>query len=220
MSEDQTTIAEKLTSIYEEVKSIPKSGYSDYGDYSYFTEPDLFETLRPLFSEHGLAVIPSVENQDVTVLENGKFLTTVTMEWTIIDSDNGAQITLKSQGQGYDSTDKGGYAAITGATKYFLAKLALATTGDDPDAAVHDDVPSNNNSQSSGKAATEGQADFLADLIWELDEEDFDKVLSKLEEASGLAPETISGSRDEIEEIIMELVPIDVASNFIDKLKG
>lgn len=206
-------LAEKLTKIYEEVDTIPKSGYSDYGGYEYVTEPDLMERIRPLFAEHGIAVFPSVAEQSIRNL-NDKVLTEVVMEFTIIDTDSGEEITLKSQGQGYDSTDKGGYKAITGAVKYFLSKLVLATTGDDPEGTAHEEETGG----SSEKMASKKQAEFLADLLFKLDDETFTGILDDIEEQAGLEPETIPADEEGMIEVMQELVPSSVASTYIDEL--
>ena len=60
-------------------------------------------------------------------------VTTVPLQFTVIDSDSGESITGTVYGRGEDPTDKGVYKAYTGGQKYFLQKLFLLSTGDDPE---------------------------------------------------------------------------------------
>lgn len=158
-------LTEVLSGLYNEIESVPKSGYNDFNNYSYVTEPDLVNLIRPKLAEQGIFIYPSVVSQEVMPV-NDKLLTLVDMEFTISDSETGESFVCHAQGQGYDNMDKGVYKAITGATKYFLYKLFLIAAGDDPE---------QNNTFDKGKGQNGGnkfgtgkpsekQVEFLLDL--------------------------------------------------------
>lgn len=130
-------LALKLARILGEVGKVPKSGHNAFHKYDYVTENDLVYAVRDKLSAAGVFVFSSVEEQRVeTIKDEDKsfFLTTVTTLHTFIDGDSGDSFSVRSQGQGSDSGDKGGYKAITGAMKYFLYKCFMIPTGDDPEA--------------------------------------------------------------------------------------
>lgn len=132
----KANLAKKLVKILGELQTIKKSGRNDHQGYQYTTESDLLEVIRPRLVEQGVFVFSSVESQEVTPIEDGNkktIITSVTTVHTFVDSESGAEFSVKSQGQGADKQDKGVYKAITGATKYFLWKNFLMETGDDPE---------------------------------------------------------------------------------------
>lgn len=161
-------LAEKLASVLAEVGSIPKSGRNAHHKYDYITEADLTHHIRPLLAKEGVFIFTSVES-----LERDAKMTTVWLKWTITDGHD--KMELLGVGQG-NTTDKGAYAAITGAQKYMLYKNFLVTTGDDPEsfkdpATSRDEgvrgeparsTPRNGRSVSK---ATDAQKDFLAKLM-------------------------------------------------------
>jgi hypothetical protein len=59
------------------------------------------------------------------------YLTTVTLDVTLVDGESGDMMTTTWIGQGLDNSDKGYYKAYTGAIKYFLLKTFLISTGDE-----------------------------------------------------------------------------------------
>lgn len=124
----KANLAKKLVTILGEMQTVKKSGKNSHQGYQYTTEADLLEVIRPKLVEQGIFVFSSVESQ--SRVDN---ITEVTMIHTFMDSETGAEFTVKSQGQGADKQDKGVYKAITGATKYFLWKNFMIETGDDPE---------------------------------------------------------------------------------------
>lgn len=130
-------LAAKLARILGEVGKVPKSGHNSFHNYDYVTENDLVYAVRAKLAEAGVFVFTSNESQHVEICEDkdGKkfFLTTVTTAHTFVDGESGEQFTVRSQGQGSDNGDKGGYKAMTGAMKYFLYKCFMIPTGDDPE---------------------------------------------------------------------------------------
>lgn len=122
----------KMTKAAEELKNIPKNGFNDFHKYSYVREEDVLATAKPVLLRNGLFVtFTTIEERRET--QGNSDITTVMLEFTITDIDTGEQLMSKVPGQGTDKGDKGVYKAITGATKYFLTKMFLISTGEDPE---------------------------------------------------------------------------------------
>ncbi|WP_066639212.1 ERF family protein [Desulfolucanica intricata] len=128
MSQPSKAIYAKLAKVMSMVERVPKNGYNKYHNYSYTTETDLSESIRPILIECGLAFFSSVEEQE----RNGEF-TKVKMKFVLADNESGEILESYYYGEGQDKGDKGLYKAYTGATKYFLMKTFLIPTGDDPE---------------------------------------------------------------------------------------
>ena len=128
----------KLSRLIGKAKYVQKTGKNTFHNYKYATEADFLALVKPLLEEFNLAVVASQENVTREELEPTKggrrqWLTTVQMNFKLIDGDTGYCETLTSYGTGIDSEDKGLYKAITGCVKYFISKLFLIETGDDPE---------------------------------------------------------------------------------------
>jgi hypothetical protein len=128
----------KLARILKEINSVPKTGYNSFHQYDYITSDDLMNAIRTKLADAGIFVMTSVESQSIreVVAESStnpdkakrSFLTEVSLLHTFIDGESGDSFSVKSQGQGADVADKGGYKAITGAMKYFVYKCFLIAT--------------------------------------------------------------------------------------------
>lgn len=123
-----------LHNVMREVNYVQKSGENDFHGYTYATEADVLERLRPAMLRQGLVLVPSV--QQVSAIDQyGN--TTVSVHYTlahisgavwpqpIIAAGCGGDMNKKGVG------DKGLYKALTGANKYLLFKLFQIETGDD-----------------------------------------------------------------------------------------
>jgi hypothetical protein len=131
-------LAAKLAAIMKEIGKVPKTGHNSFFNYDYVTENDLVYAVRQKLADSGIFIFSSVESQTATIIKDegtGKqsLLTTVCTLHTFVDGESGQSFSVKSQGQGSDIGDKGGYKAITGAMKYFLYKCFMIPTGDDPE---------------------------------------------------------------------------------------
>ncbi|MCE5333304.1 MAG: ERF family protein [Desulfobacteraceae bacterium] len=123
------TLAGKLAGIIGEVGWVQKRGRNEHFKYDYVTEADLADTIRPLMAKYGVGVAFSV--LDATELPNS--ITQVKIQYVLMDADSGEREETTCFGRGQDKADKGVYKAITGATKYWLYKTFLVSTGDDPE---------------------------------------------------------------------------------------
>jgi hypothetical protein len=118
----------KLSKIMGKLDTIGKSGYNEHHKYAYVMEADILEHVRSSLADNNIFVFSSV----LSSTKEGD-LTTVLMEYTLVDGDSGESVKVQAAGQGADRQDKGIYKAITGANKYFLLKNFMLPTGDDPE---------------------------------------------------------------------------------------
>lgn len=150
-------LAFKLAKILGEIGKVEKTGHNAFHNYDYVTENDLVYAVRDKLSAAGIFVFTSTETQGHELLTSadGKqsLLTTVTTLYTFVDGESGETFSVKSQGQGSDNGDKGGYKAITGAMKYFLYKCFMIPTGDDPEGDEKTDQRAASGPVSSNKSA-------------------------------------------------------------------
>lgn len=130
-------ITAALHAVMSDVAYVQRNSRNDFHNYSYASEADLLDKLRPSMLKHGLILIPSVA--EVTPVDaHGN--TTVRMEYTLAHKDGdvwphkiGAAGTGNDRAKNGNVGDKGTYKAITGANKYLLFKLFQIETGDDPE---------------------------------------------------------------------------------------
>lgn len=136
-------LAKKLAQVLADVHRVPKNGRNDFHRYDYVYESDLVDHIRDKLAEQGVAIFPSVTDHSVEEMQDARnkvsYLTTVTLDITLVDGESGDMMTTTWVGQGMDNGDKGYYKAYTGAIKYFLMKTFLISTGDDPE---HEEAPS------------------------------------------------------------------------------
>jgi len=130
--------AAKISKLIGAAKYVQKSGFNSFHKYKYATEADFLALVKPMLAEEKIAVLASTEQvtrEEVEPTFKGRrqWLTTVKMNFKIIDGETGYSETLTAFGDGIDSEDKGLYKAITGCVKYFISKLFLIETGDDPE---------------------------------------------------------------------------------------
>jgi len=126
----ETSIGFKLCKVLAEIHSIPKEGFNPHFNYKYVTEDTLTERIRPLLAKHGLCLVFGSK----ILPPPGEHRTQVACTFHLLDVD-GNELITEVVGEGKDTKhqDKALYKAYTGATKYWLYKTFLVTTGDDPE---------------------------------------------------------------------------------------
>ncbi len=137
---DPTTMGWKLSKVMGEIHTIPKEGYNEHFKYNYVKEDTLTEHIRPLLAKWGLSLVfGAVKIEDLATGDDRGTWTRVWCRFTLMDCD-GHKMDVLCPGEGTDARhpDKALYKAMTGATKYFLYKTFLVSTGDDPE---RDDDP-------------------------------------------------------------------------------
>ena len=136
---DPTTMGWKLAQVLGEIHTIPKEGLNDHYGYKYVLEDTLTNQIRPILAKWGLSLVFGAEKIEDLDGQGQGYWTRVWCRFTLFDSD-GHEFSTLCPGEGTDSKhpDKAMYKAMTGATKYFLYKTFLVSTGDEPE---RDDSP-------------------------------------------------------------------------------
>ena len=161
------TLIKKLSKVMAEIERIPKNGTNEFHKYKYVTESDMVDALRGKLAEAGIMIIPSVEKTTthlgaIQTRNGAQSLIDIEMTFTIYDSESDQQIVAKWSGQGSDSGDKGVYKAMTGAVKYFLMKMFLVSTGDDPEG---EKTPHTTANKPTTPKATKEQQEAVVSLV-------------------------------------------------------
>lgn len=147
---DPTSMGWKLAKVLGEIHTIPKEGYNPHFDYKYVREDTLTEVIRPLLSKWGISLVfGCVKVEDLATGDDRGTWTRIWCKFTLMDCD-GNKMSVLCPGEGTDAKhpDKALYKAMTGATKYFLYKTFLVSTGDDPE---RDDDPSSTTPPKGGR---------------------------------------------------------------------
>lgn len=133
------TLYQKLVEVMTEIGRVEKRGYNDFHKYAYVMESDLMEAVRQRLADRNVLLIPAVES-----VQHDDTLTTAVMRFTFVDAESGEKHEVQWAGTGDDKGDKGLYKAFTGAEKYFLMKMFLISTGDDPEGDTRTDKRADN----------------------------------------------------------------------------
>lgn len=136
---DLTPIIKAIARVRDECGHIDKDGFNDFHKYKYVSEAALASAVRPLLKEHGLVIIPSVALEPAPYIDDTG-VTHMVMEFTLAHESGVVwpdKIRVFASGNDRDSKgkhgDKGAYKANTGGYKYFLNRLFMVDTGDDPE---------------------------------------------------------------------------------------
>lgn len=121
-------IGTKILKVMEAIKSVAKDGTNSFHKYKYATDAAIVGTIRKELIKNKLICIP----KQLSCIVSGE-MTTLEIEYTMLDIDSGEAIVTKVFGQGKDSGDKGVYKASTGGEKYFYLKTFAIPTDDDPE---------------------------------------------------------------------------------------
>lgn len=133
---ESNPLAIKIARIAAQIAKVPKDGHNSFHHYDYATDTAIVEAVREYMNPEHVAIFPSLVTGSVKMQpigEKGEMLTTLEMQFKVIDGDSGVFELCNYPGAGTDKLDKGVYKAVTGATKYFLQKLFNIPTGDDPE---------------------------------------------------------------------------------------
>lgn len=132
-----TNIYQKMLLVMSEVRHVPKRGRNQYHGYDYATEADIVDHVRDLMAKARLIMLPmiieSTEESSISTKQGTQRLIRVTINFRLADVDTGEVIGSSIIAEGCDSGDKALYKAYAAATKYWLMKLFLVPTGDDPE---------------------------------------------------------------------------------------
>ena len=139
-------VYKKLLEIQAAVKGLAKDKKAF--NYEYVTGDKVLGFIRPLMSEKGLLLLPSVTDVKTEVIQyeaydkvakglvaKTEILYVVSMDMTWVDSTDGDSVTEKWAGSGMNAFDKGFGSALTYGERYYLLKtFHIPTDKDDVDA--------------------------------------------------------------------------------------
>ena len=131
-------LAVKIAKVMAAVSHVEKKGTNSAQNYKFAAEGDVLAQLRPAMIEHGLVWIPGITSTGVSHQVQGKNgmreILKADLTIDLIDTETGYSFTTHWTGLGEGGDDKAVNKAATSALKYFLLKLFMVPTGDDPDA--------------------------------------------------------------------------------------
>ncbi|XID75709.1 ERF family protein [Alkanindiges sp. WGS2144] len=143
--------------------------------YAFRGIDDVYNTLSPLLSEHGLVIIPRCMERHESQRQSGPktlYFVVVKMEFDFVCAEDGSKHTACTYGEAMDSGDKATNKAMSIAYKYACFQtFAIPTEGDnDPDATIHAPAPHRKPSQKPVKQnvqaneSTKTLPNILADI--------------------------------------------------------
>ena len=133
------SLFQKLLCIQKSIDSIIKDGKNQSDKYDFASDESVLDRFRPLMDEHGLLLIPRIENANIhegaTRSGTARYLTELTFSMVWHDVESGEELMIPWYAQGVDlAGEKGVGKAATYAEKYFLLKFFhVPTRKDDPD---------------------------------------------------------------------------------------
>ena len=124
---------------------ITKDRFNGQGSgYKFRGIDDVYNTIAPLLSKHGLCILPRVLSRqcDEPQSKSGGalFYVTVEVEFDFVAAEDGSKHTVKTFGEAMDSGDKATNKAMSAAYKYAAFQaFSIPTEGDnDADGHTHD----------------------------------------------------------------------------------
>ena len=140
---DVKSLAKKVVEIMAEIEPLTKDGYNAAHDYKYTYQAQVLDMVRKLLVEKGIAIFPNVVSSEILPDKSrgGMNITKVIIDYTLVDSESGEFATLRWDGQGADTTDKGIYKAYTGTNKYFMLQTFGIPMIDDVDSSSPENDP-------------------------------------------------------------------------------
>ena len=134
MSKEKISLYNKIHEVMQMVSHIEKDAKNAHQGYAYSSDANITATVRTAMLKVGLVMhLGQTKTGDVIQTPKGGNVVQITQEYVLCCITSGESITCSVPGQGYDSTDKGVYKALTGAKKYFLLQTFCIPTGDDPE---------------------------------------------------------------------------------------
>ncbi|MEK3851245.1 ERF family protein [Paenibacillus sp. FSL R7-0340] len=131
MSEEvKLNLFQKISAVMRDVEYLSKDDKVEFGNTKYkaISEEKVTATVRASLIKHGLIVLPI---KQVHTKEGN--LSTVDVDYKIIDIDTGDHEIIVSSGTGADTQDKGVGKAMTYSYKYLFLRTFAIPTGEDPD---------------------------------------------------------------------------------------
>ena len=136
------TLAQKILEIQDKVGVVKKQGKfgSEMGGANYLRIEDAVVAVNKLLTAQKLILtgtlvsterVPHERVDKTGNLNKSGYISSVLMKWTLLDTESEAFQTWTFPGDGYDSTDKGIYKAMTGCRKYAIINIFNLPIGND-----------------------------------------------------------------------------------------
>lgn len=147
------TLAQKIVEIALSIDRIEKDKvFPGQGRWTYASAENVLSTVRGEFLSRGVLVLGSERDSSdrprTTRQGDETTVTTVHIQFTLLDAESNERIELDWLGRGEDAADRGVGKALTNAIKTFMRQQLMLPWGDDPEA---DDADG-----SSGYGGSEG----------------------------------------------------------------
>lgn len=136
------TLAQKILEIQDKVGVVAKKGKftSEMGGSNYLRIEDAVVAVNKLLTAYKLILTGTLRSSRREVHERtGKdgnlsrtgYISSVLMDWVVEDTETGEYKTWTFPGDGFDSTDKSIYKAMTGCRKYAIINIFNLPVGND-----------------------------------------------------------------------------------------
>lgn len=161
----------KLYELMCETKAIEKNMTIQFktSNYTAVSESSILNEIKPLLKKYKLIILPvGLEIKQ----ENN--LTTLNVQWKIIDVETGEYEILTSPGNGSDTQDKGTGKAFTYAYKVLMQKTFMLFSGEDTDNEHSDLITENIKAQTVSKLLN-----IVTDKLTALGEPDMEAAILK-----------------------------------------
>lgn len=165
------TLLQKLLAVQKEIGPVEKDSENSFHHYKYVSIEGIVTATREALLRQGILILAGEETTDERQRQTNQgeaTVTTVHLNYTIIDVDSGEKLVIPWLGRGEDPADKGVSKALTDARKTFLIQQLNIARGDDTEA---DPTTDERSSNSSG-----GSANLIADAKG-LRDDDLNRVL-------------------------------------------
>lgn len=155
----------KLNRVLAAVNNLTKDQKNQHFGYRFVSSDKVLTELRSTLALHGLAFSTQVVSRELIVgtTSKGKSWTrwVIEYEFAFHDPESGESLSRRWYGEADADDDKGINKANTAAEKYFLLKMFLISTGDDPDADADGERPDQRRPRRKPDADADGD-----DLAW------------------------------------------------------
>ena len=159
--------------------------------YNFRGIDDVYNTIAPLLSKHGLCILPRVLSRECVERVSQKggalFYVTVDAEFDFVSAEDGTKHTVKTFGEAMDSGDKATNKAMSAAYKYACFQAFSIPTESDNDADAHTHTPAPKVSATKTDLVPPNRMAVVADVAAAIDERmSANDLIGAFEEYSGI----------------------------------
>lgn len=159
--------------------------------YNFRGIDDVYNTIAPLLSKHGLCILPRVLSRECVERVSQKggalFYVTVDAEFDFVSAEDGTKHTVKTFGEAMDSGDKATNKAMSAAYKYACFQAFSIPTESDNDADAHTHTPAPKVSATKTDLVPSNRMNIVADVAAAINERmSANDLIGAFEEYSGI----------------------------------